>query len=77
MQPVLKGNGPNHNIIYAFSLVLDMSNDLIVSSGVAVTLRNVSLWGGLILIPAPRCYERCEMSVIWMDGNTVVVIPGV
>lgn len=34
---VLEGIGPKQNIINAFGLVLNVSNNLIVSSGVAVT----------------------------------------
>lgn len=68
---VLEGIGPKQNIINAFGLVLNVSNNLIVSSGVAVTWRNVSLWGGLISIPAPtvmnvvRCRSSGWMGTLW------------
>ena len=69
--------GPEKCVINAFGLVRDVGDNLIKSSGVAITSCYVSLGCRFVLVSHPWGNEGGEVAVVWVKGNTVVAVPTV
>ena len=57
---------PKENIVDAFSLVLDVGHDRIVTSSVPIARCNITLWSRLIPVSASWCNECGKVLIIRM-----------
>ena len=76
-EALLDGVRPCEGVVNTFGLVGDICHNFVISPGVFIPRSDVTLWGDPVAVTPLWCNESSEVPVHFMQGKTMVPVPGI